>query len=81
MPTPDEKNQAQRNAVALMLHAVRSEDRGAELLAQISHLDLVPVVMILAEVAVRRVVVEHGSEDIAVQLLERHLIDLAGDAS
>lgn len=82
MPTREEHLQAQRNTVALTLAALRADqpddDRGSELLAQISHLDLIPVVLVLAELAASSAERQHGGREAAIAALEEQLIHLAG---
>jgi len=80
-PTPEEKTEVQRNAVALMLGALRQDetaaDQAGELLSQLSHLDLIPVVLLLAHLAARVTTDEHGTREAARAALEQQLIDLA----
>ena len=80
-PTPAEKTEVQRNAVALMLGSLRQDeaaaDQAGELLSQISHLDLIPVVLLLAHLASRVITEEHGTREAARAALEQQLIDLA----
>lgn len=85
MPTAEETREAQRNAIALMLAALRAEqpddDRGCELIAQISHLDLIPVVMLLAHLAACSAERQHGTREAAADALEEQLLHLAARPS
>lgn len=81
MPTREEQTQVQRNAVALMLNALRSDepsaDQSAVLLSQLSHLDLIPVTLLLAHLAALSAERQHGDRETALAALEEQLIHLA----
>jgi hypothetical protein len=68
-----------------MLAALRADqpddDRGTELLSQINHLDLIPVVLVLAELAARSAERQHGSREAATTALEEQLLHLASRSS
>lgn len=85
MPSPEEHRQVQRTASALMLAALRAtepdDDRGAELLAHTSHLDLIPVVMTLAHLAALSFERQAGGREEGIAQLEEQLLHLAARPS
>ncbi|WP_406444472.1 hypothetical protein OHB14_36525 [Streptomyces sp. NBC_01613] len=81
MPSLEEHRQVHRTASALMLNALRTDepsaDQAAELLSQLSHLDLIPVTLLLAHLAALSFERHAGGREEGIARLEEQLIHLA----